>query len=635
MSTQSLRRTINLAILLVGAVAALIFGTVTAYQESKRFKNDMENVRLLCSAVYHQQRESLANEIFSRTMEALRFSLRSILEVRGIIGAAVYDKQGKPLMSEPELHLPPLSPDEIQRLSQQNQFERIERNGAPAVVFGTDVEVIGECVGFLRIYYDISPLIRETQFRYAFLALMLITVVFGMAVIMNQILYRTVVAPAMKLRTVMNKVREGYLGEQVTLKSQGEIGEMASAFNDMSAKLQENSNELMEAAKSRDESAVKLEKSYKELEELNRVLEAKVEERTQELRSANEELNRTIVEISNHNHQTAVLNRMGELLMACRTQEEAYRVLCRSIHELYPESRGALYILDKESQLNLPAAQWNGYKSEHRSFSVDECWALRRRKPHSAKNPKEAALCGLMVEKKEHAYLCVPVVTHEEVFGVLHIEYPFQQDSVVTDSVLENAKGPVSAAAEHAALALANLSLRERLRGQAIRDPLTDLYNRRFMEESMTREAGRAMRRRHSLGMIMLDLDHFKRINDTYGHEAGDILLKIVADYLTSKIRSEDIACRYGGEEFVLILPESAPDDTYNRAEDLRKGIARDCRLLYQGKDLGQITVSLGTASFPEDADDPVEVLKKADRAMYTAKTSGRNRTVRWSDQAA
>ena len=179
--------------------------------------------------------------------------------------------------------------------------------------------------------------------------------------------------------------------------------------------------------------------------------------------------------------------------------------------------------------------------------------------------------------------------------------------------------------AEHLSLALANLKLQERLRSQSIRDPLTSLFNRRYMEESLDREMRRAVRGSHPLSIIMLDLDHFKQFNDLFGHEAGDVVLREVGAVLQRSIRGEDIACRYGGEEFTLILPQVSLLDAAQRAELVRESIKR-LNIEHRRTPLGPVTVSLGVAVFPDHGPNGEAVLRAADAALYQAKARGRDR---------
>ena len=166
-----------------------------------------------------------------------------------------------------------------------------------------------------------------------------------------------------------------------------------------------------------------------------------------------------------------------------------------------------------------------------------------------------------------------------------------------------------------------------RLREQSIRDHLTTLFNRRYLDETLEREVQRAARKEHPLGIIMLDIDHFKHINDTMGHAAGDQLLWELGRLLRKQVRLADIACRYGGEEFVLILPEASLDMTKERAEQLREKV-KQLHLEYENQNLGNLTISLGVAVFPNHGSTGEEILKSADAALYRAKHTGRDRMV-------
>lgn len=185
----------------------------------------------------------------------------------------------------------------------------------------------------------------------------------------------------------------------------------------------------------------------------------------------------------------------------------------------------------------------------------------------------------------------------------------------------------VKTLAEHLALALASLNLRETLRTQSIRDPLTGLFNRRYLEETLERELPRMIRKKASLGVMMADVDHFKRLNDTFGHEAGDAVLRELAQIFRKQLRAEDIACRYGGEEFTLILPEAQIEKVRDRAEQLRQAVEA-AEFHFHGQSFGPVTVSIGIASYPKHGATGETLLRAADRALYRAKEEGRNRVI-------
>jgi diguanylate cyclase (GGDEF)-like protein len=178
---------------------------------------------------------------------------------------------------------------------------------------------------------------------------------------------------------------------------------------------------------------------------------------------------------------------------------------------------------------------------------------------------------------------------------------------------------------EHLSLALANFRLRATLRERSTRDELTGLYNRRFLEDALDREIRRAVRENRPLGVMMIDLDHFKRFNDAYGHAAGDFVLRLVGDYLQANVRAEDIACRYGGEEFAILLPKASAEDTERRARTLREG-SSSLRPLDAGPRFPAVTLSIGVAAYPEHGGNGESVLRAADQALYRAKAAGRDR---------
>jgi diguanylate cyclase (GGDEF)-like protein len=180
------------------------------------------------------------------------------------------------------------------------------------------------------------------------------------------------------------------------------------------------------------------------------------------------------------------------------------------------------------------------------------------------------------------------------------------------------------ACADSIALALANLRLRERLRTQTIRDPLTGLFNRRYLEETLEREVHRASRNQEPLCVIMFEIDDFKQSNNTFGHDAGDYVLKKIADAMRLNLRRSDFSCRYGGDEFTLLLPDSTLEDGANRAEELRK-VVESLMLSFNNQALGQVTVRMGVAVYPKHGETGEAVLKVADDASYKARAIGKN----------
>ncbi len=348
------------------------------------------------------------------------------------------------------------------------------------------------------------------------------------------------------------------------------------------------------------------------------------------LEDANRKLSGWVTELEERTRQIALLSEMGELLQTCLTAEEAHTVVAQFGQKLFPGDSGALGIFRVGQNLVEVVAVWGRLAPGERVFTPDRCWALRRGRVHFVEGLASGLLCRHVDRSPTARYLCVPMMAQGEPLGVLHLRGGRSRSSP-SDPSLEDAREShqrlAVTVAEHIALALANLKLQETLRSQAIRDPLTGLFNRRYMEESLEREVRRAGRSATPLGIIMLDIDHFKRFNDELGHEAGDTLLSALCTFLRAHIRAEDIACRYGGEEFTLILPEASLDATRERAEQLREGV-RLLRVPYRGDVLGPVTLSLGVATFPDHGASGHALLLAADAALYRAKHEGRDRLV-------
>jgi len=220
-----------------------------------------------------------------------------------------------------------------------------------------------------------------------------------------------------------------------------------------------------------------------------------------------------------------------------------------------------------------------------------------------------------------HSYMCVPIAAQGAVYGVLHLASPAATPEIAFSGIQDTARG----LANRLSLALAIMDLREKLRSLAIRDPLTGLFNRRVLDEILTRELARADRARSRLGVAMIDIDHFKTFNDQFGHKAGDIVLKSVCDQIASMLRRSDLACRYGGEEIVVLLPDIDVENGVRVCEKLREGVASiELGELVPGA--SHVTVSIGFSLYPERCNDHADLLPSADRAMYDAKRAGRNR---------
>jgi diguanylate cyclase (GGDEF)-like protein/PAS domain S-box-containing protein len=342
------------------------------------------------------------------------------------------------------------------------------------------------------------------------------------------------------------------------------------------------------------------------------------------LQAANAKLQVLVDQVEARNRTMTLASEMADMLQSCQTSEEAYEAVSHFMPRFFPDDAGALYMLNNSRNLFEAVASWGQAAELSVAFAPDECWAVRRGRLHRVDNLQEALSCRHVAQPTTSGYLCVPLIAQGETLGVFHIQLGPQAEEQKTE--LAVAKDQLAlAVAEDMALALANLKLRETLRSQAIRDPLTGLFNRRYMEETLERELNRVKRQEAPLGVIMMDLDQFKQYNDTYGHSAGDELLSALGGLVKSQIRGEDIACRYGGEEFLLILPGTPMEVTLERAEILRQAV-KEIHLSYRS--LKPITLSLGVAAYPDHGDTGLVIIQAADGALYRAKQAGRDRVM-------
>ncbi len=335
----------------------------------------------------------------------------------------------------------------------------------------------------------------------------------------------------------------------------------------------------------------------------------------------NDSLGDTVKRLENAGSDLREISRYAGLLQGCRNVPEALDATRRTLMTLMPNCAGTIYLLRDSLDHVEAEASWGEHVTGNKPLLLpEECWALRRNKLHAVDNVQEGTVCAHTVPPADGRIattVCLPLGAQNQNLGFLALS--------------REGSGPIRrldiavAAAEQLSLALGNLNLRESLRQQSIRDALTGLYNRRYLEESLTRELSRCERRNQPLALMMLDMDHFKTFNDTHGHEGGDLLLANFGRLLQSHCRFEDIACRYGGEEFTLILPEADLDIARERAESIRVAV-QAMTVNHLHRTIGGVTVSIGLAMYPAHASDGNRLKQMADAALYQAKREGRNR---------
>jgi len=358
-----------------------------------------------------------------------------------------------------------------------------------------------------------------------------------------------------------------------------------------------------------------------ELADANTRLQEEMWERDLARRQLDEQNEKMVRELTERSQRATLLAKMGELLQSCVSKDEVFAAALGFAPRIFPTSRGAVALLNPARNLAEVAGSWYDCQLPLAVFEINSCWGLRTGHPHLVVAGDTTAPCAHAVGLK-HTYLCIPILAQGEALGILHFqatdEFPTLADAEL--SLKTTFAGQVG-------LSVANIRLREALRTQSIKDPLTGLYNRRYLTEMLDREIRRAVRAEQSLGILMLDLDHFKKFNDTYGHDAGDTILRETAAFLSKSIRIEDIVCRFGGEEFVVILPTADLNAAHARAERIRSKL-RELTVLHQGQSLGMITVSVGVSALPEHGTSAKELLEAADAALYRAKREGRDRVV-------
>jgi diguanylate cyclase (GGDEF)-like protein len=325
---------------------------------------------------------------------------------------------------------------------------------------------------------------------------------------------------------------------------------------------------------------------------------------------------------------------MGSRLQACQTVDEAYVEITVAAEQLFSNWSGALYVIRASRTTVETVADWGEPSHRDRAFPPDDCWALRRGQPQIFRSGQKTAVCSHIDPSEVTESLCVPIMAQGEALGILNLQRLSKHEHSETAPTFsgEEERRLALVFAEQVGLAVGNLKLRETLRNQSICDSLTGLFNRRYMEESLDREFSRAARKKSSLAILMVDIDHFKRFNDTFGHQAGDALLRALGDLLKRYTRGQDIACRFGGEEFVLVLTDANLNGAMQRAEILRQQV-KELSVEYAGQLLGAISVSIGVAVYPDHGATMIDVMRASDQALYRAKREGRDRVSVWTVQ--
>ncbi|MBV0934364.1 GGDEF domain-containing protein [Marinobacterium weihaiense] len=344
--------------------------------------------------------------------------------------------------------------------------------------------------------------------------------------------------------------------------------------------------------------SARLKQSHQMLIRTNRTLSSEISERE-----------KVQTELQQRYHMLNLMAQLDARLHAARCSQDIIDALSEYLPQQLPQVEGVLCRVDDQHQLDI-LLHWGRFPL------IGSHHAARIQLPD---DPSAWSRVNVYDPSGSHdIHRALPLRSDNNLLGVILLGRSPQGDTAV-DAVLQ-------ILTEHLSLALTNLSLREQLMEEATRDPLTGLYNRRYLHNRLEQELARSRRHQRPLSLMMIDIDHFKRLNDSLGHEAGDQALRGMARHMAEHVRESDVACRYGGEEIILILPEADRDAAEAYAQRLLEGIRALRLTTRQGTDMPRLTVSIGLAVFPEDADTGDSLIQAADRAMYRAKKDGRNR---------
>ncbi len=334
-------------------------------------------------------------------------------------------------------------------------------------------------------------------------------------------------------------------------------------------------------------------------------------------------LEQHLAQVQQHHRETAALAQFVGVMQSCVRIDEILPPLRGFFRSYYGDCSGVVYLHTGEGNRLEAVLNWGSENPDYQTIEPIDCWALRRGQTHVVLS-EDHQRCGHLPESAA-AGLCVPLLAQNEVIGVLTLNRP---ERIHTRFTAEDDQRRIQLAAmagENIAMAIANIRLREKLHQQSVRDPLTGLYNRRQLEEAMQKEFERCRRGHGSMGVLLVDVDHFKRFNDQFGHDAGDAALVAICGAIHGSSRITDVCCRYGGEEIVVLLPNTDECGTAAQAERLRKAV-EETAILLGARSLPGVTVSIGVGSWRRGDISGHTMLTRADQALYAAKADGRNR---------
>ncbi|MDM8515666.1 cache domain-containing protein [Desulfobacterales bacterium HSG16] len=352
-------------------------------------------------------------------------------------------------------------------------------------------------------------------------------------------------------------------------------------------------------------------------------LEQKIKERTAELSAR-------VKELEQHNIQANLLRNFSEMLQACQNIQETYTIIEKYISKFFPDDSGIIFKFSRNMTTLNPALSWGDPLMNHKAFTKNDCWALRQGKPYLVNDSDNSLCCTHISQTPSSGYFCVPMIAPGKGAGLIYLQFSAEKSDIPTKQTMQSKamkQHILITIAEHLALAQTNLELRESLLIQSMQDQLTGLYNRHYLRKTLETKFTCIKDKKSSMGIIMIDIDNFKNFNDTYGHTGGDAVLHSFGTYLKKKTGDKDIACRYGGEEFMLILLDRSLEKTHEKAEEICSYVRNKLKIDYNGR-IHSITISMGVAEYPDHGETVEDIIKAADTALYQAKANGRDQVI-------
>jgi len=347
------------------------------------------------------------------------------------------------------------------------------------------------------------------------------------------------------------------------------------------------------------------------------------------VKQARDNLEEALNQLERRNEQNKIIVEMRDMIELTDTVQELPPVIINNMKRLFPGSAGALFYRAPEKRDMEKIATWNELPDDIDISNIfcQDCPAYQKGHPYIVDDTATNDICPSMKHTTAKLYACIPIMEKGDVIGLLHIRDGESMSAEARKRLLVELKETSAPIFAYLSLAISNLRLRESLKNQAIKDPLTGLFNRRFLMEAFTREITRASRKKSTISVVMIDIDHFKKFNDEWGHAAGDELLTRLGKFFIENIRGSDIACRYGGEEFVILMPEMNSSTAFNRTDRMREDVKK-LKVHYDNQLLPHIALSIGISEYPANGEDVDDLLRLADEALYKAKQEGRDRVV-------